>query len=179
MVSLNMKPCYGQRVANLHHLHDARRVGGQDPAAAQYPRRVRHDPPRFGQVEHETIDLHVVDAVVGVALLDGVALERLFAQEVAHVAHRAVGEIGALFVRGDHRAGAQHGHRQCAAADAGFEARALRDRCRRASTAGRDPSDRSLARRAASSARSRPASGATRCRANRGSSAPWPLRRDR
>ena len=39
---------HGECVANLHHLHDAGCVGSQDPTAAQHPRGMRYDPPRFG-----------------------------------------------------------------------------------------------------------------------------------
>ena len=42
---------------------------------------VLHDLPRLGQVEHDAVEVGLVDALVAVAQLDAVAVERLVAEE--------------------------------------------------------------------------------------------------
>ena len=64
-------------------LQDRRQVREQDPAGNERLGRVLHDPPRFGEVEHDPVDLALVDAFVDVAHLD---LERhVGAEEAVHV----------------------------------------------------------------------------------------------
>ena len=74
-----------QRLAQLRDLGDLRRVGEEDPARVQRPRGVLHDLPRLGQVEHDAVEVGLVDALVAVAHLDAVAVEHLVAEEARDV----------------------------------------------------------------------------------------------
>ena len=80
-----------------------------------------HDAPRLREVEHDAVERTVVDALVAVAQLDPVALERVGAEEAAHVGAGPVGEVLAQLVADDVGAPAQHRHRQGAGADPGLE----------------------------------------------------------
>ena len=91
------------------------------PAGAQRLAGVRHHLPRLGEVEHHPVEVVLVDALVAVAQLDVVALERVGAEERAHVGARPVGEVLAQLVADDLRAPAQHRHAQRAAADTALE----------------------------------------------------------
>ena len=62
-------------------------VREQDPARPQRLERVLHDAPRLGQVEHDPVEVVLVDALVDVAHLDRRA-GRL-AEEPVHVRDRA------------------------------------------------------------------------------------------
>ena len=66
----------GERLAQLHGLDDGGRVGHEDAAGVQRPLGVLHDLPRLGQVEHDPVETGQVDALVAVAQLDAVAVDR-------------------------------------------------------------------------------------------------------
>src|SRR3546814_1932147 len=66
----------GKGLAELHGLGDLRRVGHQQAAGVQGSGGVLHDLPRLRQVEHHAVEVSLVDALVAVALLDLVALDR-------------------------------------------------------------------------------------------------------
>ena len=123
----------GELLAQPADLEDRRQVREQDAAGHERVGRVLHDPPRLGQVEHDAVELALVDAVVDVADLD---VERdVGAEEAVHVLDRALGEVVADLVAGDvtRRAdGAQERGRERAGADARLEDRARPGRCRRA-----------------------------------------------
>ena len=61
------------------------RVGHEDPAGHEGLGGMGHDLPRLGQVEHDAVQVGLVDALVAVPDLDPVAAERLVAEEVRHV----------------------------------------------------------------------------------------------
>ncbi len=162
-----------ERLAHLRRLGDRRRVRHQQPAGGQHPLGVRHDLPRFGDVEHHTVEGPVgrVDALVAVGDVDVVPLERRRTEEALDVLAGPVGEVLADLVADDLRAVAQHRHRQRARNRSRSRTPAPPDRCRRGCRSGRDPSDRSPARRAASRPRSPRASAAARCTPSPSSSA--------
>ena len=139
-----------ERLAELDGLGDLRRVGDEDPAGVQRPRRVLHDLPRLGQVEHDPVEVGLVDALVAVALLDPVARRHLVAEEGGDVLGRPRGEVLAQLVADDVGAGPQHRHRQRAGADAGLEHPRAREDVGQQQDRARGPSGRSPARRAAS-----------------------------
>ena len=62
-----------ERLAQLGDLHDGRGVGDEDPAGTQRRLGVLDHPPRLGQVEHDAVEVGLVDALVDVAHLDAVA----------------------------------------------------------------------------------------------------------
>ena len=91
------------------------------PPGCSAPLGVLHDLPRLGQVEHDPVEVGLVDALVAVAELDAVALERLGAEERRDVRLGPVGEVLAELVADDVGAGPQHRHRQRARPDARLE----------------------------------------------------------
>ena len=100
IVSTMPKPRAAQLVAQLHGLRDLRRVGHQHAAAVHGAGGVLDHPPRLGQVEHHPVEVGLVDALVDVALLDRVPVERVAAEEGGHVLDRPVGEVLAQLVAG-------------------------------------------------------------------------------
>ena len=57
----------------------------EDAAGCERRSGVLHDLPRLGQVEHDPVESRFVDALVAVADLDSVALERVRPEECLHV----------------------------------------------------------------------------------------------
>ena len=90
-----------ERLAELADLDDRRRVGDEDAARAQRPLGVLHDLPRLGQVEHDAVEVGLVDALVAVAQLDAVARRALGAEEATTFLARSVGEVVAQLVADD------------------------------------------------------------------------------
>ena len=89
IVSAIPKARLGERLPQLHRLGDLRRVGEQDPARVQRPRRVLHHLPRLGQVEHDAVEVGLVDALVAVAVLDAVPVARSPRKAATFLAARA------------------------------------------------------------------------------------------
>lgn len=53
-------------VPQLHHLHDARGVGEQDPSGMERLDGMGHDTPGLGKVQHHAVEVGLVDALVAV-----------------------------------------------------------------------------------------------------------------
>ena len=98
-----------------------------------------HDLPRLGQIEHHPVEVCFVDAVVGVADVDVVAVQDVLAEETGDVAAGSVGEVLADLVARDVGAGPEHPHRQRPAAESRLEDASTGGRCRRGSGAARCP----------------------------------------
>src|SRR6185503_876381 len=94
----SVDPSTLERLPCLGGLDDARRVGHEDPAGLQHALSVRDDLPRLGEVEDDTIERAVVDALVAVAELDSIAIQGGGPEEAAHVRAGAVGEVLAELV---------------------------------------------------------------------------------
>ena len=93
----------------------------EDAAGAQRLHRVRHHLPRLGQVEHHAVDVALVDALVAVAQVQVVPIERLLAEEALHVGAGPVEEVLAQLVADDLGAVAQHRHAQRTRTDAALQ----------------------------------------------------------
>ena len=87
----------GERLAQLDDLQDRRDVGDEDAAGAQRSLGVLHHLPRLGQVEHDAVEVGVVDALVAVAHLDAVAAT-VGAEEASTLLLGPVGEVVAELV---------------------------------------------------------------------------------
>ena len=118
-VSARPKPAASERAAELRGLVDGRQVHEEDAAGAQRGRGVRQDAPRLGHIEQDPVEIALVDAFGDVADLDAVV--RVGADERGDVGPGPGSEVVTQLVADDGRAGPQHGHRQCAGPDAGFE----------------------------------------------------------
>ena len=92
------------------------------PAGVQGVLGVLHHLPRLGQVEHDPVEVGLVDALVEVAdLARGSARARRSPRKAATLACARAGEVLAELVADDVGAGPQHRHRQRAGPDAGLE----------------------------------------------------------
>ena len=93
-------------------LHDARRVGEDDPALAQGLRRMGNHLPGFGKVEQHPVEVRLVDSPVGVADLHVVAVEFLGTEHRLHVPERPLCEVLPDLVADDLRPCPEEGHRE-------------------------------------------------------------------
>ncbi len=112
VVSAMPKRDGGQLFTELRGLQDRRRVGHEQTTGPQRVHSVLDDLPGLRQVEHDAIEVDLVDPLVAVALLDAVTVEHLRAEEGLDVLAGAGGEVGTQLVADDLCAGAQQRHRE-------------------------------------------------------------------
>ena len=104
------EPMYVQSRTETCGLHDARRVGHDDPAGVECLGRVGNDLPRLREVEDDPVVVAARDALVRVPHLDVVPTEGIVAQHGGDVGHGTGREVVANLVAGDHSSCPEKGH---------------------------------------------------------------------
>ena len=108
-----------QRLPQLGHLSHGGDVGDEDSARAQRGLGVLDHPPGLGEVEHGAVEIGLVDALVGAALLDRVG--HVGPEEGAHVLLGPRREVRPHLVADHLGARSQQRHRHRARAHARLE----------------------------------------------------------
>jgi hypothetical protein len=97
-------------LAELHHLHDARRVGEEDSAGMHRLCRMGNDLPWLWKVKDYAVEISFVDSVVTITQLNAVTIEYIRPKKRLDIFFRSIGKVFAKFVTDDVSSGSQHRH---------------------------------------------------------------------